>query len=209
MEPVDFLYANMTLSPAPQDQGNVIPIKAYGGPNGITTCWKLSPEELDLINKTGVVWVHVCAKQFAPMSVHALVPAFNGLDFLVFGEIASWINAKDWTRFGVIHYLDLAFAYLKPDPGEDSFVWRFKNIEEPADMERWGLTKPFTIWDLNYRSGEKLQEGKYLFGEDLTVVGKLGDLERLQPLQTIHDFLTDDMLILMRKETTAKIITMN
>lgn len=40
----------------------------------ITSCWELSPEELEEVKKTGKVWLVVFGKQQPPVSVNGIRP---------------------------------------------------------------------------------------------------------------------------------------
>ena len=44
---------------APPDRDDMSDLPLYSWQNGIVTCWELSPEELDEINRTGCVYVAV------------------------------------------------------------------------------------------------------------------------------------------------------
>lgn len=55
MEPILFDGANVIMG---KDQPEYVPLPAYKAPDGtVTTCWKLTPEELKQVNETGVIWL--------------------------------------------------------------------------------------------------------------------------------------------------------
>ena len=43
----------------------------------MTSCWKMTQEELDEINKTGRVWITICGCSHPPIMVNGIKP-FNG-----------------------------------------------------------------------------------------------------------------------------------
>lgn len=58
MGPIKFDGANVVFG---ADQPEYIPLPAfYDKENGeVVTCWKITPEELEQIKKTGVVWLSI------------------------------------------------------------------------------------------------------------------------------------------------------
>lgn len=55
MEPILFEGANVIMG---KDQPEYLPLPAYKTPDGtVTTCWKLTPEELKQVQETGVIWL--------------------------------------------------------------------------------------------------------------------------------------------------------
>ena len=79
---VDFPEANATLgAPTPEDAaaGTVygLPVCQYrdldGNPN-VASCWKLDPEELEEVQKTGVVWFNTWGTTHAPMFISGHKP---------------------------------------------------------------------------------------------------------------------------------------
>jgi hypothetical protein len=90
MIPVDFPQANNTLGkPADMTDEQCLPLPVHhyqqalgsnpesGDPEtlpAIISCWKLSPEELEEINRTGVVWVNTLGRTLAPFSVFVKNP---------------------------------------------------------------------------------------------------------------------------------------
>ena len=46
----------------------------------VMTCWKLTQEELDDINRTGRIWVLVCGETMPPMCVEGMKPEIRGDD---------------------------------------------------------------------------------------------------------------------------------
>jgi hypothetical protein len=217
---IDFPYSNLRLDPAAGDEKTVYTMRAYGGPSGITACVELDPEDLEMIQKTGCIWVHVCGSNWAPMSVHSTVPALNpGLNGLrVFGDVLPRLvmEDKEGHSFGVIHYLDLSFVYIKAP--ENRCLFRWKTIRPDADQAKaFGIDAGAEIYDLEYEEiepGEKMPSGQvnaftYLFSQPLEFLGRLRDLPRLHPMKIIHPFLSDDMLIFLPKDKPkAKLISL-
>lgn len=57
MEPIEFEGCNVIYA---KDQPEYIPLPAKKTDNGhVTTCWKLSADELAQIQETGVIWLHM------------------------------------------------------------------------------------------------------------------------------------------------------
>lgn len=90
MTPVDFPQSNNTLgkpSNMTDEQCLPLPVHHYHqdfGPDSeggdpvripaIISCWKLTPEELEEINRTGIVWVNTLGTSLAPFSVFVKNP---------------------------------------------------------------------------------------------------------------------------------------
>lgn len=78
-EPTPFLEQNMVLKPAAGDEDHVSDLPAHYDDSGIfISSWKLSPEEIAEITRTGVVWLHVWGRHppiavtgFSPFSTEA------------------------------------------------------------------------------------------------------------------------------------------
>jgi hypothetical protein len=74
MEPEEFEGSNTIYG---QDQPEYKPLPAHRTPEGLVTCcWRLSPEELETVKYTGVVWVqlHTFNKQLQPVNVQVERP---------------------------------------------------------------------------------------------------------------------------------------
>lgn len=52
------------------DQGNTAPT--------IISCWKLSKEDLEQIQKTGEIWLSICSNGMPPVSLFTENPFING-----------------------------------------------------------------------------------------------------------------------------------
>ena len=57
MEPIEFEGCNVIYA---KDQPEYIPLPAKKMEDGtVTTCWKLTPDELERIQETGIIWLHM------------------------------------------------------------------------------------------------------------------------------------------------------
>ena len=57
MEPIIFKGANCVYG---QGQPEYMPLPAHKDENGVVlTCWKLSPEDMQRIQETGVIWLEM------------------------------------------------------------------------------------------------------------------------------------------------------
>lgn len=55
MEPIMFDGANVIMG---KDQPEYMPLPAHKAPDGtVTSCWKLTPEELKQVQETSVIWL--------------------------------------------------------------------------------------------------------------------------------------------------------
>lgn len=78
MDPIMFPQANgQFVKPASMTDEQCGTLKvcktAYeSGDPVIISCWQLSPEELEEVNRTGVVWLHVMGFSMPPVSVEGL-----------------------------------------------------------------------------------------------------------------------------------------
>jgi hypothetical protein len=84
MNPTSFEQSN-GIADTPEDvtPEDVVPLSVFrGGINLqsglqvpiIISCWKLTKEELELINKTGRIWLWIYATQMPPVSVEVKSP---------------------------------------------------------------------------------------------------------------------------------------
>lgn len=89
MEPIAFPEKNDVLT-APQGKTkNISTLPIYRGDNHgmpIISCWKLSPEELEEVQKTGVIWLWVMAPTTYPVSLSGISP-FKPVDADHSGDI--------------------------------------------------------------------------------------------------------------------------
>lgn len=72
-ETINFPGANVRLDAPPGLEEQVHDIVAYKGPctcgdcpEQVVTCWRLSPEELEQVKKTGVVWLYLMGPSMQP-----------------------------------------------------------------------------------------------------------------------------------------------
>lgn len=78
--PADFPEANFTLKPAPGTEDTVTALVVHHTPATevtppvLTSCWKLTPDELAEVTKTGVVWLHVLGETSYPVAVTGTNP---------------------------------------------------------------------------------------------------------------------------------------
>lgn len=57
MEPINFDGANCVYG---KDQPEYMPLPAHKDENGVVlTCWKLTPEDMQRIQETGVIWLEM------------------------------------------------------------------------------------------------------------------------------------------------------
>lgn len=73
MEGVDFDGSNFKFT-APDDMPDCNTLPVYRGPNHegrpvIISCWKLSPEDLELIVKTGCIWLWIWGDSMPPVAL--------------------------------------------------------------------------------------------------------------------------------------------
>lgn len=80
MIPVDFDHVNKRFT-KPEDwtdeECQPLPVHSGGWPDGhnvMTSCWKLSKEDLEEIQKTGVIWLSVWGHVMPPVLVSAQTP---------------------------------------------------------------------------------------------------------------------------------------
>ena len=72
-EPINFPGANIRMNAPEGQEDKVSDIVAYeGGCNcggcasQVITCWRLRPEELEQVKKTGVVWLYISGSAMPP-----------------------------------------------------------------------------------------------------------------------------------------------
>lgn len=66
---VDFNGSNKTFN-APEGRDDVIPLKAFVNGHTLITCWELTPEEREEVQRTGRVFVsQLCGNTLFPMFV--------------------------------------------------------------------------------------------------------------------------------------------
>lgn len=71
---VGFEGANRVFR-APKDMENCVDLEVFQDAEALVSCWRLTKEELEEVNKTGVVWLRVVGGGTPPVLVcgHALV----------------------------------------------------------------------------------------------------------------------------------------
>lgn len=83
MQPISFPQQNHVLGKPEDmtdDECSPLPTHHYNQPiegklyPAIISCWKLSPEELEEVQRTGVVWVSILGKTLAPFIVFTQNP---------------------------------------------------------------------------------------------------------------------------------------
>jgi hypothetical protein len=77
MEPIKFKEQNVVYA---ENQKEYLPFPAYRDESGrVISCWKLSPEELEEVSKTGVIWLDILTfnQLLQPVMLRAESP-FNG-----------------------------------------------------------------------------------------------------------------------------------
>ena len=74
MEPINFDGANCVYG---KDQPEYMPLPAHKDENGVVlTCWKLSPEDMQRIQETGVIWLEMLTfnKPLMPVRLDSVKP---------------------------------------------------------------------------------------------------------------------------------------
>lgn len=206
---IDFLYANMKLVAPPGLETRVNDIPVYKGSDFIQTCYQFSPQELEEINKTGVLWLSVLGHNWPPLGVNAWIPRHRPTDLIIFGD--DFIQSG---KVKILQYLDINLILLDSPIEETDFRWRkITGGGVNADGD------PLDQYDLEFKvvtkdeiNGETIdlspiQGGRYLFAEELQILGRLTDLEVFQPLKYLFPDLQDHSLIMIQKpQPEAKII---
>lgn len=72
MTPIDFRFSNHTFQKPEgwtDEQCTPLPVHIHENNEfpGIISCWKLSEEDLQRINETGVVWLNVVGRTMPPV----------------------------------------------------------------------------------------------------------------------------------------------
>lgn len=89
-EAVDFAGSNFTFK-APADREDIGDLHTFRQPNGPcnVSCWKLSAEELEEINRTGCVYLSI-------LSGRIFFPAFVGSESTVRSVVVDY--GQPWAR---------------------------------------------------------------------------------------------------------------
>ncbi len=67
-EGTDFPESNSALL-APPGSENVYDLPVHRSEAGVISCWRLTPEEIAEVARTGVVWLHVVGTTHPPLLV--------------------------------------------------------------------------------------------------------------------------------------------
>ncbi len=91
MEPIKFKQQNVTYA---ENQEEYLPLPAFKTKSGrVITCWKLSDEELEEVNKTGIVWLDMLTfnKPLQPVGIGTANPFIydDNLAFEVLTELSK------------------------------------------------------------------------------------------------------------------------
>src|SRR4051812_40092374 len=65
-EPRKFSGSNRILGAPSGLESIVIPLHVYGSGKESISCWKLTPEELEVVNESGCIWVSVASGESQP-----------------------------------------------------------------------------------------------------------------------------------------------
>lgn len=79
MKPVDFEESNFTF--VGPEGSNILPLKAHICAEGITSCWELTDEEIEIIKSTKRVWMRVVGAMIPPMLLQVEMPFQEEVDF--------------------------------------------------------------------------------------------------------------------------------
>ncbi len=80
MTPTSFAESNRALGrPRDMTEEQCEPLSVYVGVRSdelpvVISCWKLTPEELEEINRTGRVWLHVIGRSMPPVILQVETP---------------------------------------------------------------------------------------------------------------------------------------
>lgn len=73
-QPTEFAEANVVLGPPVGSEEDVIAMQVRRADRELVSCWRLSPEEIEEVNRTGMVWLSVWGDRTQPP---VLVTAFK------------------------------------------------------------------------------------------------------------------------------------
>lgn len=76
-EPIDFFGSNLTLRPAPGTEDHVRSMHVYHNGSEYISVWKLTPDELAHVNRTGEVWQSTLGRPPTYISGTPLMEAFD------------------------------------------------------------------------------------------------------------------------------------
>lgn len=87
---IDFLGSNFTFTAPPgrDDVADLHTFRQHDGPCNVS-CWQLTPEELEEVNRTGCVFLSV-------MSGRSFAPAFVGSESVVRSVVVDY--GRPWVR---------------------------------------------------------------------------------------------------------------
>lgn len=70
IDPIPFPESNICLKPAPGNEDTVSDLDIYRDDDGrMVSKWKLSQDEIEEINRTGVIWLWVFAQRHPPVTL--------------------------------------------------------------------------------------------------------------------------------------------
>lgn len=136
--PVRFCGFNKRLTPAPGTEDSVGVLHVYSDGRETISCWKLSPEELAHINKTGEVWQAIAAGQTAPPTFVSGLPLMDAID-PDSGQATDYHSdgshvVKDAEYFAGLHHADQKY-------GDRPYTYHLGGVV--AILRRWGADWPF------------------------------------------------------------------
>jgi len=80
-QPISFPEQNMIYNkPVDMTDEECSPLPTLTDGSTIVSCWQLSPEELEHIQKTGVIWLGVLGYEHPPVFVTAISPIIKEED---------------------------------------------------------------------------------------------------------------------------------
>jgi len=117
-DPVQFCGFNKMLNPAKGTEDHVRPLPVHG--NGVEniSCWKLSPEELAQVNKTGEVWFSVASGQTCHPVFASGFPMMEARDGDTGEKVDYYTDGRhaveDARRFAFLHHGAQMYGEDKP-----------------------------------------------------------------------------------------------
>lgn len=136
--PIRFCGFNKRLTPAPGTEDKVGVLHVHSNGHETISCWKLTPEELAHVNKTGEVWQSIMAGQSAPPSYISGLPLMEAMDpdsgqATVYESDGSHV-VKDAEYFATLHHADQMY-------GKKPYTYHLGGVV--AILRRWGADWPF------------------------------------------------------------------
>ncbi len=105
---IDFCGSNKRLVPAPGTEDMVGNLHVHTNGREVISCWKLTPEELAHVNRTGEIWLSVASGKTAPPVYIAGFPMMEATD-LDTGQLTDYHSngqhvIDDARRFAIHHH---------------------------------------------------------------------------------------------------------